>query len=107
MACSLSQGGEVAQIPWPSDMECLFPEEERPNTPEGIGWLTFIDPEEGVRTSLPVTIGKSREIPGLYPVWHIEIGDGWVETSPSIHVPGAYHSPVKVRWQIVEKLGDE
>ena len=97
----------MAETPWPADMECLAPMEDRPTAPEHVGWITFIEPGSGSRTSLPVTIGESREIPGLYPVWHVEYGDGWLETSPSIHVPGEYHSPVKVRWRIVEKLADE
>lgn len=93
---------DMPEIPWPSNMECLSPEMNS----TGDGWITFIEPGANNRTSLPVTTGPSREGEN-FPYWHIEFGDGWVETSPSIHVPGEYHSPGVVRWRVVDKLADE
>jgi hypothetical protein len=85
-------------------MVAVLDDQDAPTKDREVGWLTFIDPKQQVRTSLPVTLGPSfeRRFGGRsIPVWHIEIGDGWAETSPSIHVPGEYHSPGVVRWRLV------
>ena len=90
----------MSEVPWPADMECTI--EPFIN---GRSWIYFVDPI-GYRSTLPVTTGPSDEFNGIE-YWHVEVGDGWLETSPSIYFPDHYHSPVSVRWRIVEKLADE
>jgi hypothetical protein len=94
--------------PWPTDPECIIL--LRP-IGDSVSWLTFIDPAHNVRTSLPITLGMTRprdREKGFPPVWHAEFDDeaGIVTTTPSILVPGEYHSPYTVVWRIVDDLAD-
>lgn len=103
--------------PWPADPECIL---TLPDDPDGIGWLTYLEPGAGNRTSLPVTLGPTRGPTEAfpYPVWHLEIlENGRAITEPSILVrttrPDAsgamvevdlYHSPYRVEWAVVEEF---
>jgi hypothetical protein len=104
-------GALVAEIevPFPQLMDALLLEDPRQHGPEGLGWLTFIDPKHNRRASLPITTGPTREMKELGPVWHVEFDvDGrHATTSPSVHSVGDWHTPSECRWRIVEKLADE
>lgn len=98
----------MAEVPFPQPMDALL---SAPNGDESVGWLTFIGPNDGCRTSLPVSTGPSRAITlsdgSSLTVWHIDVhGDGTATTTPSVHLPGEFHSPYTTHWRIVDELGD-
>lgn len=99
----------MAEVPFPQPMEAVLsgPDDDE----EAIGWLTFIGPNDGRRTSLPVSLGASRDVilddGSSLTVWHIDVhDDGTATTTPSIHCPGEFHSPYTTRWRIVDDLED-
>lgn len=102
----------MAEASFPQPMECMVDAAAvRARGEDGYGWLTFIEPGRGNRTSLPVSTGPTRnvDVKGArpMPVWHIDFpDDGSAVTSPSVHVPGEYHSPARCRWRIVDELAD-
>lgn len=100
----------MGEIPFPQPMPALLsgPDDDD----ESVGWLTFLDPRDGTRVSLPVSLGLSRDVPlqdgSSLTVWHIDIhGDGTATTTPSVHLAGGWHSPYRAKWDIVEQLADE
>lgn len=99
---------EDAEVPFPQPMDALL-DDPRPHGPDAVGWLTFIDPKISQRASVPVTVGPTRDVPGLGAVWHIDISteDRSARTSPSIHWPDAWHTPSPCLWRIVDRLADE
>lgn len=87
-------------VDWPESMVGVL---TMPEDKEAVGWITFIDPKQKVRTSLPVSLGPSRAHEVVGNVWHLDVLDEHtVMTFPSIHVPDEYHSPVQVTWRVVE-----
>lgn len=94
----------MPEVPFPADPECLL------TWVNDHGWITFMDPEHNVRTSLPVTLGPSAGSVR----WRDE--GRVLVTSPSIHVPDSYPSVEDWRpglpiWhadlEVVERLADE
>lgn len=98
------------RYPWPAESVCIVDLDELERT--GYSWITWRDPE-GWRTGLPITTGPHGTRDG-HPTWHAEIdrARGEIVTSPSIRVQkpegGAlveiYHSPVSVRWKVVDEI---
>jgi hypothetical protein len=100
------------EVPFPQPMDALLtPPADRSPGSHDIGWLTFIDPKDGHRTSLPVMLDLAHGCDHLAgkPVWHIDIDDdaGTAITSPSVHAVGKWHTPAMCRWRVVDRLTDE
>lgn len=100
----------MSEVPFPQPMDALLsgPDDDE----DAVGWLTFIDPKDGTRTSLPVSTGPSRDVKlddgSTLIVWHIDVhDDGTATTEPSVHLPGIWHSPYRTEWRIVDQLADD
>ena len=99
----------MSEVPFPQPMDAVLTEPPPElSDPDGVGWITFIDPKHGRRTSVPVRRGPTRQDhPTIGNVWHIEFDGDEAVTFPSIHHPGNFHTPYRCRWRIVDQLPDE
>ena len=76
----------------------------------GTGVLWFVNPKTSTYAAVPVTTGDSRDEDdgngGRRVVWHVDIAEdgATATTSPSVHVPGEFHTANPQTWQLVESL---
>lgn len=99
----------MTEVPWPDALlrAKLVPLPAGSSGPgEAQAWLHFLDPN-GARAAVPVRHDLGPDggsTPQGVNLWSIRVDDDEAVVSPSILMPGHWHSPKPVRFHLVDNL---